>query len=233
MVECADWDSSFFGLRIGKVVVSSQEELEELSLLHDSLRYEFDLVYIFAKCNLANPISDSFLVDRKVVYSMKISDPFRFDKHIIEYDKTIVTEDLLKLTLASGEYSRYKLDKHFPKNSYERLYTRWIEQSINHTIATEVFCYMIGDTPKGLITLKRDNNCGDIGLVATDSESRGQGIGSTMLEHVKHFMYTKGCKRLNVATQYENKVACHLYEKSGFAVSSCTDVWHWWLNKTM
>jgi len=201
--------------------------------MRDSLSKRYDLIYIFTKCNISTPIPGSIKVDRKIIYSMEVTGPLYFDSHIIEYKDPFVSEDLLKLTLASGEYSRYKLDKHFPKNSYERLYTRWIEQSINHTIATEVFCYMIGDTPKGLITLKRDNNCGDIGLVATDSESRGQGIGSTMLEHVKHFMYTKGCKRLNVATQYENKVACHFYEKAGFAVNSCTDVWHWWLNETI
>lgn len=231
-VDFLEWDSSFFGLRIGKAIVSTQEELEELSCMRDRLCEMYDLIYIFTNNDSTSPLPGSILVDRKVVYSMEVAEPSRFDGHIEEYKDPFVSEDLLKLALASGEYSRYKLDKQFPQNSYERLYTRWIEQSVNHAIANEVFCYLINGSPKGLITLKHDNNYGDIGLVATDSECRGMGLGSAMLRHVKHYLFTKGGRKLNVATQYDNKAACHLYEKAGFIVSSCTNVWHWWLNKS-
>lgn len=230
MVDFLEWDSSFFGLRIGKAIVSTQKELEELSFLRDSLSEKYDLIYIFAKNDITVPVPGSILVDRKVVYTMEITEPSSLDGHLIEYKDQSVSEDLLNLALASGEYSRYKLDKHLPTNSYERLYTRWIEQSVNHSIASEVFCYMINGRPRGLITLKHDNDYGDVGLVATDVECRGMGIGSAMLQYVKHFLFTKGVKTLNVATQFENKAACHLYEKAGFTVSSCTTVWHWWLN---
>ena len=232
MIEYLEWDSSFFGLRIGKAIVSTQKVLEELSFMRDKLSEMYDLIYIFTNNDSAAPIPGSILVDRKVVYSMEVAGPSSFDCNIVEYKETFVSEDLLKLSLTSGEYSRYRLDKHFPPNSYERLYTRWIEQSVNHSIANEVFCYMVNDSPKGLITLKHDNDYGVIGLVATDSECRGMGIGSAMLQHVKQYLFTKGGRKLNVATQYDNKAACHLYEKAGFTVSSCTNVWHWWLNNS-
>lgn len=232
IVDFLEWDSSFFGLRIGKAIVSTQEEVEELSCMRDRLCEMYDLIYIFTNNYFTDPIPGSILVDRKVVYSMEVAELSSFDCHIEEYEDPFVSEDLLKLALASGEYSRYKLDNHFPPNSYERLYTRWIEQSVNHSIANEVFCYMVNGSPKGLITLKREDNCGDIGLVATDSECRGMGIGSAMLQHVQHYLFTKGGRKLNVATQYDNKAACHIYEKAGFTVNSCTNVWHWWLNKS-
>lgn len=230
MVDFLEWDSSFFGLRIGKAIVSTQKELEELSFMRGSLSEMYDLIYLFTNNEISTPIPGSVLVDKKVVYSMEVAEPSSFDDHIIEYKDQFVSEDLLKLAFASGEYSRYKLDKHFPPNSYEKLYTRWIEQSVNHSIANEVFCYMVNDSPKGLLTLKHDNDYGVIGLVATDSECRGMGIGSAMLQHVKRYLFTKGVKIIKVATQYDNKAACHLYEKAGFTVSSCTNVWHWWLN---
>ena len=230
MVTPLEWDSGFFGLRIGKAIVSTQKELDELSYMRDSLSEMYDLIYIFGNNDMTASVPDSILVDKKVVYTAEVTKPSCFDDHLLEYKDQLVSEDLLKLALASGEYSRYKLDKHFPPNSYEKLYTRWIEQSVNHSIANEVFCYMVNDSPKGLITLKHDNDYGVIGLVATDSECRGMGIGSAMLQHVKHYLFTKGGKTINVATQYDNKAACHLYEKAGFTVSSCTNVWHWWLN---
>lgn len=227
-----EWDSSFFGIRIAKTIVSSQEEIDQLFFKRNELGEKYDLIYIFSDNEKLVSVPNSILVDRKVVYSMRITGSSYFDSHIVEYYGTSLDTNILNLALASGEYSRFKVDPNFPSHSYERLYTCWIEQSIQHNIATEVFCYMADGCPRGLITLKRHNNTGDIGLVSTDLEYRGQGIGRSMLEFVKHFMYTKGCYELNVVTQYDNKAACHLYEKSGFAVKSCTNIWHWWINKT-
>ena len=226
-----EWDSSFFGLRIAKATISSQEEFEKLKDNIEALKEEYDLIYIFAKCGMVNQSSNVILVDRKMVYTTKIIEPNSFDLHIVEYDKQTVSEELLNLALGSGVYSRFKKDINFPANAYERLYTRWIEQSVNHQIATEVFCFMIEDSPKGLLTINRKDTTCDIGLVATSPSYQGQGIGYTMLVHAKHFVYLKGYNNLNVVTQFDNKAACHLYEKAGFAVKSSTDIFHWWLNR--
>ena len=119
IVDFLEWDSSFFGLRIGKAIVSTQEEVEELSCMRDRLCEMYDLIYIFTNNYFTDPIPGSILVDRKVVYSMEVAELSSFDCHIEEYEDPFVSEDLLKLALASGEYSRYKLDNHFPPNSYE------------------------------------------------------------------------------------------------------------------
>ena len=231
MVDYLDWDSSFFGLRIAKATVSSQKDFDELKDNINALKEKYDLIYIFAKGDLVKQSSNVILVDRKVVYTTKISGPYSFDTHIIEYDKSFVSEDLRNLALGSGVYSRFKKDSNFPTNAYERLYTRWIEQSVNHQIATEVFCFMIEGSPKGLLTINRKDTTCNIGLVATSPSCQGQGIGYMMLVHAKHFVYLKGYNNLNVVTQFDNKVACHLYEKAGFTVKSSTDIFHWWLNK--
>lgn len=231
MIEYLEWDSSFFGLRIAKVTISSQEEFDKLKDNIKTLKEECDLIYIYAKCGLINQSPNVILVDRKVVYTTKIIEPYSFDSHIAEYDKPTVSDDLLDLALGSGVYSRFKKDNYFPAKAYERLYTRWIEQSVNHEIATEVFCYMIDGSPKGLLTLNRKETTGDIGLVATSPLYQGRGIGNAMLAHAKHFMYLKGHNSLNVVTQFDNKAACHLYEKVGFTVKSSTDIFHWWINR--
>lgn len=231
MIEYLEWDSLFFGLRIAKATISSQEEFDELKDNIEALKAEYDLIYLFAKCGLVNQSPNVNLVDRKIIYSIKILGPCYFDSHIVEYDKTIVSSDLLNLALGSGVYSRFKKDTNLPDNAYERLYTRWIEQSVDHQIATEVFCYMVDEKPQGLLTLDRKLAKADIGLVATSPLYQGQGIGNAMLKHAMHFMFLKGYNILNVVTQFDNKAACHLYEKAGFTVKSSTDIYHWWLNK--
>ena len=187
------------------------------------------MIYVFSQPGLQCNLKNAFLVDQKLIYTTNITEPFSYDNHVIEYDKSYVTDDLLSLALASGEFSRFKIDRKLPVDSYKNLYTRWIEQSVTHSIATEVFCYMINERPKGLVTINRKGSVSEIGLVATDKAFRGQGIGNTLLDHVKHFVYEQKCEVLNVATQNQNKAACHLYEKAGFKISSFIDVWHWWL----
>lgn len=230
MVEYLEWDSNFFNLRIGKTIVSSQLELNNLAKIQPKLCQEYDLIYIFAQKGLLAPHGNCSLVDQKTIYKTKIASVSApIDDSIIQYEENYVTEDLLKLALVSGEYSRFRLDHRLPDDAYERLYTRWIEQSVKHKIATEIFCYTIAGKIKGVLTLNRKGSKGIIGLVATDPNSQGNGIGSALLQYVKNFCAKNGVVELTVATQLRNKAACHLYEKAGFIMESCTDIWHWWL----
>jgi dTDP-4-amino-4,6-dideoxy-D-galactose acyltransferase len=88
---------------------------------------------------------------------------------------------------------------------------------------------MIDEEPKGMVTLKRETTDAAIGLVATDPQYRGKGIGGSMLEHVKNYCLEQNIRKLTVATQKQNLPACRMYEKAGFTVESCTNIWHWWL----
>lgn len=230
MVECLDWDSDFFKLRIGKVVIASERERDTLKEISTSIKNSFDLVYVFSSPEVLVDFTNCSLVDQKVVYKKDVISPILLsDSRVLEYKEERVSEDLLGLALYSGVYSRFNLDKNLPEGSYERLYARWIEQSVNQQNATRVFCYMLDGNPRGLITISIKDQHGDIGLVSTHPLYRGRGIGSTMLKHVEHFCAHQGVKELFVPTQRRNLPACHLYEKAGFSEVSCTNVWHWWL----
>ena len=228
MIEYLKWDSDFFGLKIGKCSLTTQSEMDELFSQRESIRTDYDLVYLFSENNLQGETEGCHLVDQKVIYTTEPS-AGPSNTHMMEYPTNNVSTALLSLALASGAYSRFRLDSNLPKGSYERLYQRWIELSVTHEIATEVFCYMIDGEPKGMVTLKRGTTDATIGLVAIDSQYRGQGIGVSMLQYVKNYCWEQNIKKLTVATQKQNLPACHMYEKAGFIVQSCTNIWHWWL----
>lgn len=46
-IRCLDWDSAFFGLRIGRADVSSAAELELLATQEMLLKQQCDLLYVF------------------------------------------------------------------------------------------------------------------------------------------------------------------------------------------
>ena len=229
-VERLSWDSDFFGLRIGRAVVSSEEECAALAGQRKNLEKDYDLLYVFTSHGKRFPDDKAKLVDEKVVYSLSKVVSSEANPSVVLWDANKgVTDDLLHLALVSGKYSRFKLDESLPIGSYERLYSRWIEQSVSHAMATEVFCYMIDDTSRGLVTLDRKEDKGVIGLVAIHEDCQNRGIGSAMMRYVVHYARQNQCDNLSVATQLNNLPACKLYEKSGFGMESVTDVWHWWL----
>lgn len=225
-----DWDSGFFGLRIGKVCINSEEECLALAERRASVQNDFDLVYVFASHGLGVKLPKARLVDEKVVY--KLSDTFYSESNhnVILWDSDKgVTDDLLHLALVSGKYSRFYTEEGLPVGSYERLYSRWIEQSVNRVLATKVFCYLEDGVPRGLVTLDEKDNHGSIGLVAILEDFQSRGIGTAMIKHVIGQMHVAHRQKLFVATQAANIPACRLYEKCGFQVDSVTDIWHWWL----
>ena len=211
-IQKLDWDSDFFGLRIGRVIISSKEEIEDLVNQKTKVQEEFDLIYVFASHGLEFSAVNAKLLDEKVVYALSDTSRSELNNNVKLWDEDRgVTEELLHLALVSGKYSR------------------WIEQSVNHSIASEVFCYMIEGVPRGLVTLNDKNGLGTIGLVAIHEDFQHRGIGSSMMNHVIRYSIEKQIEKLTVATQLDNIPACRLYEKSGFVVESVTDIWHWWL----
>jgi len=229
-VEKLAWDSDFFNLRIGRADIVSKEDRMVLVSKKEALEEDFDLVYVFSSHSLGFPVANAKLMDEKVVYSLLDMSHSKPNQNVTLWDcDKGVTDDILHLALVSGQYSRFKLDDSLPIGSYERLYSRWIEQSVNGILATEVFCYMVDEIPRGLVTLDIKNGIGVIGLVAIHEDFQHRGLGMAMMQHVIHYAWMKQCSKLSVATQLDNIPACRLYEKSGFLVESITDVWHWWL----
>ena len=223
------WDSDFFGLCIAKAVVASKEDIAALSRQEGVLRNHFDLIYIFSESGLEVPFENARLVDRKAVFTLNALVRYDANPAIMHWEYPIATDALISLALVSGKYSRFQLDKRLPAGSYERLYTRWIEQSVNKVLASEVFCYMVDGVPRGLVTQDFHDGQGVIGLVAVDEDYQHRGIGTALIKHSISYVHEHHGNRLSVATQMDNEPACHLYSGCGFSLESVTKIWHWWL----
>lgn len=228
-IRCLDWDSDFFGLRIGRVDVSSAEELESLSAQESTFKQQFDLLYVFCPQSIRWQAEQATLVDEKTIYAKRVV-PQAVDVQAEIYMEDVPDEDLYRLALVSGEYSRYRLDNRFPKGSYERLYRRWIEQSVNGNMADRVFVYRENNHIHGMLTLQWDDHKVDIGLVAVDTGVQGHGIGSLLIHTAENWLaHHTSVQTLSVATQWANTKARRWYEKNGFAVEGVTNIYHWWL----
>lgn len=229
-IRVLQWDSDFFGLRIGRTDLQTKADALELRAMHEELKRQFDLLYVFDPNAIGFEVEGARLVDEKILYS-KPCEPRKQFPEISFYQASHPSADLYRLALVSGGYSRFKLDERLPKGSYERLYNRWIEnacpkEGTNKQILTFLDTNNIA---KGMITIDHQGELGHIGLVAVDPDAQHHGIGGKIMSTLDGYLYGLGIKTLEVPTQKANTDACRWYEKNGFTIQSCTQIYHWWL----
>lgn len=219
------WDSDFFGYKVG--AVSVEEPIDILLLLDFIKNTDFKLIYLFSN-QQQNRLSHDIYGDIKVTFSYDLIDEvYQVDENIIDFN-AIRLSNLFDLSLQSGEFSRFKLDINFKNFEFERLYFQWILNSLEGKIADKVFVYSEDLKIKGMITLKMENECAEIGLIGVDENARGKGIGKKLINKVKSYAQSKGCEILKVPTQEINKKAINFYKSCGFEIIERKYIYNIW-----
>lgn len=238
LFQILDWDSNFFGYKIAKANASNLKRDELKNLLSRLSHLNVRLVYWFVNpkdeaSNRTAKYNNGFLADDRITYKISLSNyhPEKVDyQHLKSYLHKPLNTKLLSLALQSGFYSRYKQDKKFVHNEFTKLYTKWLERSLNGEIAKEVIVYIDNEIEKGLVTLGVKDNYGSIGLLAVDKNFRGRSIGKQLINATLVRFKKLGYRDVKVTTQKKNKIACKFYEKLGFVEENVQNVYHFWLN---
>ncbi|MBC6990715.1 GNAT family N-acetyltransferase [Hymenobacter sp. BT491] len=234
------WDSEFLGFLVGRMhgTQVARQELEQLLAVARQQGYRL-LYYSVAPDDDESAASASalglLLADRKATFVQDIDCEIdTLFPPAIEPVSTIST-DVVALALQSGAFSRFRRDPSFAAGTYERLYTRWIEQSVAGERAREVLVYRQADAVCGLITLSpltaasAPNSCVSIDLLAVDAKVRRQSIGTQLLVAARQRAQVWGYGRLHVVTQLDNEAACRFYEYEGFHLEQVEHVYHVWM----
>jgi len=230
MIKFLDWDSNFFGKRIGSVHLYSPEVKELKELIKDKKENNFQLIYLFIEkpsTEIHNWIVNhsGLLVDNKVNFEKIIhSNKFNTYPNIIEFNE-FSNSKLKKLAISSGHKSRFKVDPRL-NSKYEELFIIWIERSIEGVMADKVFVYIDNDEIVGFVSIKIKEDYGQIGLIAVDDEHQKKGIGIKLIETCEAWLHNNQIFRLQVITQKENTGACLLYKKTCFAIIETQTIYH-------
>lgn len=230
-IEYLPWDSETFGFKVGNLLSSESIEVEDL---HQTVLKSRDDKYILLYCkDVSIPevtLSDNFfLADEKVIYRTVISES---SCCVSDSVKSVLyrplNNELLLLALQSGGHSRYYLDKKMPIHVFLSLYSKWIQNSLDGSIASDVLTYQINGKNVGILTYKYSNDVATIGLIAVDYAYADRGIGSKLLSHM-FSLFPQGTI-VEVATQKRNVGACHFYEKNGFYREHIKNIYHIWVD---
>jgi dTDP-4-amino-4,6-dideoxy-D-galactose acyltransferase len=220
------WDSEFFNKKISRFNINKATEIENF---YSSIsRFNGDLVYLFSKEKLAIQLNAHFfLADKKVVFRKKIvSEQELFNDNHVE-SSTTLTKELLELAFLSGHHSRFKLDNSL-NSKFNELYRIWLEKSINRELASEVFVYKIEQKEIAFVTIKKNGDSANIGLLAVNSSYHGKNIGSLLISAIENWCFKNNISTLDVATQLDNIQACNFYKKNGFDIKEVDYIYHYY-----
>lgn len=235
-ISLMDWDTKFFGYKVARIDLFQDTDLQ-INEFIDNLRHKgFRLIYCFADpgdkiSNEAMKKCCGYLVDEKITYTYSIDRQliYDLDPNISSFDKDKPSDDLIRLTLQSGIYSRFNKDPNFRNHEYEHLYGEWIRKSVSGEIADKVLVYAESDYLQGLITLAKKELIGNIGLLAVDEACRGKSIGRKLLHAALAYFLNNDISLVDVVTQRSNKIACRFYESCGFEERELLNIYHLWI----
>jgi len=224
-----NWDSSFFNFNVGQILTSLDESSQD-NIFQKMYDNDIKLAYYSSLNPLKLPehlLYSLALVDIKVAYRKQLQRIESTDVKIKPFTESDLTNSLVQLAIASGTYSRFKIDEKITKRKFEDLYKQWIINSISKQIADEVLIYKENEIICGFITIGTKQNMGDIGLIAVREDYRGRGIGKKLIISAENFALNK-FKMIQVVTQMDNLPACKLYISCGYEQVTKEYIYHLW-----
>ena len=224
-VKTLKWDSDFFDKNIGELFIDGESEYsDDFSA--------FDLIYVKSDSDKPFVIKgfENTLIEQKLMFSKnKLNTKTKKYKAIKSlFDVEVDVEQLYKLAIESGKYSRFKLDDYLNDHEFVNLYKQWIDNSINKKIADEIWVYLENDEVHGFITCKINKNTAKVGLFGISPLKQGKGIGTKLLQTLEANLFKQGVETLNIPTQYKNKQACGFYTKLGYSIENKLFIKHYW-----
>ncbi len=236
--EFLEWDSSFFGLNIGRVNINRLSNHLVQDIYAWSQRYSIDCLYFLADTNdygthVIASENGFDLVDIRIELTYSISMNPDIASKVTGADiRLYQQEDLVSLrdiARSNFQTSRFYTDPRFPDELCDNLYETWIEKA-SKGWADAVFVIMKMDTVAGFITCRKlqEHNEGQISLIAVAPSAQGQGYGTDLVNCALNWFFTQGITVVEVATQGRNIKALHLFERCGFTTSSIYLWYHKW-----
>lgn len=224
-----EWDSDFFGLRIGRL--HGPESLKaDWRAWADA--QEIACFYLLVPADdapgLAAAADCGFQdVDERVTFTMELDRYDGASADAIEIRNAVLADQaaLESIAAISHQSTRFYADPHFSDGDCARLYATWIAISLREeTVITAID----NGEPVGYVSVRVEGDTGHIGLLGVAESARGKGIGAALVHAAARYFKEHGCLSAQVVTQGRNKAAMRLYERAGFRVCQREHWFHWW-----
>lgn len=230
-----EFDTECFGIPMAKVEAAAGVKSAAVELFTACVRAAAEQGWVHLAARVPSERPDLvraleragfYWVDATVIFGRRLEDTTGPGEVPIGL---ALAEDLSALqVLGRGAFrqSRYFTDPFLGEAGRERLTDRWVANALNGR-ADRVFVAE-PKQPVGFAACKLDRRgrLATIDLIAVSEESRGRGVGRSLVEAVcRH--YEPIAERLEVGTQLANTQAVRLYEAAGCRLLRSSMTLHW------
>jgi len=233
--EVLEWDSAFFGVRIGRVRGDRLTDTSAAAVIEWARREAIECLYFLAAAEDDETLRAAgrhgfSLTDIRLELAATIV-PGQLDAMPpnIRPAQAADRAPLVALARTSHRNTRFHADPRFDPERADDLYAEWLERSLTGELADVVLVPEAIAGAAGYLTVRRTSEqSAHVGLVAVDPAQRGTGLGAALLAAAKHWCAARGIARLTVVTQGRNARAIRFYERGGFAAASVGIWYHRW-----
>jgi dTDP-4-amino-4,6-dideoxy-D-galactose acyltransferase len=233
--EFLEWDSVFFGHRIGRL----QGNVLTTKLLVDAKTWahanSVECLYFFGRSDEYETVrlaegAGLSLVDVRITYQRRVySDLGRAPSPRVRLFEPTDLSFLRDIAGKSHTDSRFYFDCKFSKVRCDDLFKTWIERSCSGW-ADAVLVGLQDEEPAGYLTCHRESKeSGKIGLVAVSGRARSKGLGTELVQSALQYFSRNNTQQVSVVTQGRNRTSQRLYQRAGFLTDQTLLTYHWWL----
>jgi dTDP-4-amino-4,6-dideoxy-D-galactose acyltransferase len=215
-----DWDSEFWGVRIGRVT----EDAPDFDAV-DAWASEHKVACLYFLCRdepgaaVRAEEAGFRLTDVRVELGRSAAD----EPSSVRPARSEDEAPLRGMARANHRITRFYADPNFPDERCDDLYETWIARSLEGW-ADAVLVAESEGRPAGYVSLHDRDGTGSIGLIGVDPDSRGRQLGRDLVLGAVRWCAERGLADVTVVTQGRNVPALRTFESCGFRT---TDVGLW------
>lgn len=233
------FDTQLFGFKIAKLLPQNFTTNQLSTTLNRLQLQGIRLVYGQVDptdkiANLAAQQLNGYLCSQQLTFEIVLSKLAPLppsSPRVAAYRGKKPTTEMKNLAFNIGKLSRFGTDPKMPKELMLKMYSAWITNSVNQTIADRVLVIKEQDKIIAMLTFSHKKPRGKIGLVAVDPKHRGKNLATQLVQSAFNYLIINGSYQIQVITQKANLPACNLYQKLGFTQKQAVNFYHFWLDK--
>jgi dTDP-4-amino-4,6-dideoxy-D-galactose acyltransferase len=238
-VHILEWDSHFFGRKIGRVRSNCLSD-REIVLVDEWVKdHHLDCVYYLANGREADSARYAekkgfHLMDLRITFQTELKSS-GLNSQEGRKIRMATAKEVPQIRQMASEYhtdSRFFADEHFNRQKCHELYETWIQRDFEEENrflwVIDVDGRVAGYTSASIC--KQDHKA-DIGLVGIAAQWRGQGLGLQLQCGVLSELAKMSVTHVEVVTQGRNISAQNLYYKSGYSLKSIDFWYHKWYSE--
>ncbi|WP_432673080.1 GNAT family N-acetyltransferase [Flavobacterium sp. SM2513] len=225
-IEALEWDSNFFNLRIGRLIIENQQDFDVQEFILQST-LNFDLIYVISNFKMLNAkIVDACKLNLTEIM-VTMSKPFNKDLYLNEdapYDfRNEFTENELKECYGIAEQvasvSRFNHEPLIGEKLTKSLYRKWIDNAVNASFADGIFVEKNNENIIGihLIKTSHEEQIGRFTLTAIDQKFNRMGLGSKIWnQSYNYWAKNSNINKILSPFSFQNKESLNFHLKAGF-----------------